>query len=127
MCFGQVKAPEPIKVEKPVFVRNPFLDNPDGSGADSMRTGRSSLVIPSGTGIGFEGQGGVGGTGAGGGLAIGPASGSPGERINSAGITGGVGPAGGTGGPGSIPEEEQENRRQRQRDGRSRGGGPSRS
>ncbi len=69
MCFGQVAAPEPIKIEKPVFVRNPFLDDDDtdARSADALRRGRSSLVIPSGTGIGFEGAGGsveagVGGT-----------------------------------------------------------------
>ena len=60
MCFGQVQAPEPIEIEKPVFVRNPFLDDEDtkARSADALRRGRSSLVIPSGTGIGFEGAGG---------------------------------------------------------------------
>ncbi len=68
MCFPSVKTPEPIKIEKPVYVRNPFLDDEDDKArtADAMRRGRSSLVIPSGTGIGFEGAGGSVEAGAGG-------------------------------------------------------------
>ena len=60
MCFGKVDAPEPIKIEKPVFVRNPFLDadEDDARSANALRRGRSSLVIPTGTGIGFDGPGG---------------------------------------------------------------------
>ncbi|KKK49894.1 hypothetical protein LCGC14_3130450 [marine sediment metagenome] len=68
MCFGNVQAPEPIEIEKPVFVRNPFLDDEDtkARSADALRRGRSSLVIPTGTGIGFEGAGGFAQAGAGG-------------------------------------------------------------
>ncbi len=60
MCFPSVDAPEPIEIEKPVFVRNPFLDEDEQNArsADALRRGRSSLVIPGGTGIGFEGAGG---------------------------------------------------------------------
>ena len=59
MCFPSVQTPEPIEVEKPVFVRNPFLDDEDtkARSADALRRGRSSLVIPTGTGIGFQGAG----------------------------------------------------------------------
>ncbi len=87
MCFGQVSAPEPIKIEKPVFVRNPFLDDDsDARSADAKRRGRSSLVIPSGTGIGFEGAGGSVEAGVGGTVK------SPGRR-----------PGAGTYGPRGIP------------------------
>ncbi len=73
MCFGKVEAPEPIEIEKPVFVRNPFLDDEDDKArsADALRRGRSSLVIPSGTGIGFEGAGGSVEGAAGGASAVG--------------------------------------------------------
>ncbi len=58
MCFGKVTAPEPIEIEKPVFVRNPFLDEDERNArsADALRKGRSSLVIPGSTGIGFSGD-----------------------------------------------------------------------
>lgn len=58
MC--SVDAPPPVEIEKPTFVRNPFLDEntADERTADALRRGRSSLVIPKGTGIGFEGRGG---------------------------------------------------------------------
>ena len=131
MCFGKVASPEPIKVEKPVFVRNPFLDNPDpnsGSAAGDARN-RSSLVIP----IGFEGRGGSMGEGSGSGfgpLSIGGGSEGSGQAINSAGVPGGVGPAGGHQGDALEddinPGGTTRNHRQRQRDGRGRGGGPSR-
>ena len=75
MCFGSVQAPEPIEIEKPVFVRNPFLDDEDtkARSADALRRGRSSLVIPTGTGIGFQGAGGSAAQAAGG--AGGPSAG----------------------------------------------------
>ncbi len=68
MCFGSIEAPEPIEIEKPVFVRNPFLDDEDtkARSADALRRGRQSLVIPTGTGIGFEGAGGSSAQSAGG-------------------------------------------------------------
>ena len=61
MC--KVKAPKPqvIEQERPVFARNAYLDDAENSRTGVMRRGRSSLVIPMETGIGFEGRGGVSG------------------------------------------------------------------
>lgn len=58
MC--SVDAPDPVEIEKPTFVRNPFLDEDtnDVRSATALRRGRSSLVIPTGTGVGFDGRGG---------------------------------------------------------------------
>ncbi len=76
MCFPDVSGPEPIKVKKPVYVRNPFLDDEDSDArtADASRRGRSSLVIPSGTSIGFAGAGSTSE------LGIGGIARSPGQR-----------------------------------------------
>ena len=74
MCFPSVKTPEPVEIEKPVFVRNPFLDEDEKSArsASAIRRGRSSLVIPTGKGIGFSGaEGSVEAGAAGGSNAIG--------------------------------------------------------
>lgn len=58
MCKAP-KAPE-IKIPKPEFLRNPFLDEArsDAALVDSLRTGRSSLRVPldTGLGIGFSGR-----------------------------------------------------------------------
>jgi len=109
MCFGKVEAPEPIEIEKPVFVRNPFLDDEeqDARSAQALRRGRSSLVIPSKTGIGFEGGGGSVAAGAGG----------------SGGIPGGSATTpGGSAGPAGIPRPGPGGPRTRNRGG---GGGVS--
>lgn len=58
MCTGGNKAPEPKPVEKPAFVHNPYLDADETKEGAKIRTGRSSLVIPLGESIGFEGRGG---------------------------------------------------------------------
>jgi hypothetical protein len=57
MC--SVDAPKPVEVEKPVFVRNPFLDEAAGDvkTAAALRRGRSSLVIPKNNSIGTSGRG----------------------------------------------------------------------
>lgn len=62
MCSVDAPAPTIIEADKPTFVRNPFLDDLDGdvASADALRRGRSSLVIPRGDGIGFEGRNGAG-------------------------------------------------------------------
>lgn len=68
MCSVDAPAPTVIEADKPTFVRNPFLDELDAdvASADALRRGRSSLVIPTGDGIGFSGRGGTGaGTGIG--------------------------------------------------------------
>ena len=103
MCFGHVEAPEPIEIEKPVFVRNPFLDDEDDKAqtADALRRGRGSLVIPSRMGIGFEGAGGsveaggagaagAGGSGGGGSGKYGPAGISSAPKGPAAASTGGT-------------------------------------
>ncbi len=102
MCFGKVEAPEPIKIEKPVFVRNPFLDDDteDVRSADAMRRGRSSLVIPTGTGIGFEGEGGV----AGGSAQGNPNNNSRNPNLNIRGSGAGQYQGGAGGGPGGDGE-----------------------
>ena len=65
MCSVDAPEPQTIEVEKPTFVRNPFLDelDNDARSADALRRGRSSLVIPMGESIGFTGRGGEGGRG----------------------------------------------------------------
>lgn len=61
-------APDPpeIKVPKPQYLRNPFLDDArsDAALVDSLRSGRSSLRVPldTGLGIGFTGRPGSGAT-----------------------------------------------------------------
>jgi len=87
MC--SVDAPPPVEIEKPTFVRNPFLDEDtnDVRSADSLRRGRSSLVIP--TDASFDGRGGTAGN---------TGTGNP----NGNGSNGGVG-GGGRNAPGAIP------------------------
>ena len=107
MCFGQVDAPEPVEIKKPVFVRNPFLDDEDDKArtADAMRRGRSSLVIPTGTGIGFSGADGSAEAGAGGAKsAIGP-GGIAGSGSNSRYNVGTYINSPGPGGPGGDDEQ----------------------
>ena len=95
MC--SVDAPEAVEIDKPTFVHNPFLDDDtsDARSADALRRGRSSLVIPTGQGIGFDGRGGstsAGGTGNPNG------NGRPGGRGGNGGPSGiGPGPSGGGG------------------------------
>lgn len=79
MC--SVSAPAPVEVEKPVFVRNPYLDEiqQDTKTAAALRRGRSSLVIPANDSIGTAGRGGSKDTGdadsGGGSKALSPISG----------------------------------------------------
>lgn len=98
MCSVDAPAPTVIEADKPTFVRNPFLDELDAdvASADALRRGRSSLVIPTGDGIGFSGRGGTGGS---------TGTGDP----NGNGSSGGIGGSGGgpfnpgTPPPGGIP------------------------
>jgi hypothetical protein len=95
MCSVDAPAPQVIEADKPVTVRNPYLDETDRAvaSADALRRGRSSLVIPTNTGIGFEGRG-AGGAGTSGGTPFGNAAGPIGNRGGSAG-----GSSGGNAGP----------------------------
>ena len=62
MCSIKAPKPEPIKIDKPQYLHNPYLDDArnGGASADALRTGRSALRIPldTGLGIGFQGRGG---------------------------------------------------------------------
>lgn len=91
MC--SVDAPAPVEIEKPTFVRNPFLDDDtsDVRSADALRRGRSSLVIP--TNASFGGRGGS--------VAI-TQTGSPQGNSQPGGIGGGGGTGLATGGPKPI-------------------------
>mgnify|MGYP003667850109 CR=1 FL=1 len=66
MCSIKAPKPEPIKIDKPQYLHNPYLDDArnGGASADALRTGRSALRIPldTGLGIGFQGRGGSQGT-----------------------------------------------------------------
>lgn len=61
MCVASPKAPvaPAAKVEKPVFIRNPYLDEKENKDGVPNRTGRADFLIPLETGIGFEGRGGT--------------------------------------------------------------------
>lgn len=62
MCMGSktIAAPPPPKEEKPIFIRNPYLDEKENKQGISIRSDRASLTVPLETGIGFEGRGGSG-------------------------------------------------------------------
>lgn len=66
MCKISTPKPEPIKIDQPQYLRNPYLDDARNSGASaaSQRTGRSALRIPldTGLGVGFSGRDGSQGT-----------------------------------------------------------------
>jgi hypothetical protein len=62
MCVGGSPDPAPVqeKREKPVFVRNPYLDDENkGNNANRVGRGMLSLAIPLAQSIGFEGRGGA--------------------------------------------------------------------
>lgn len=91
MCSVDAPEPQVIEADKPVTVRNPYLDETDRAvaAADALRRGRSSLVIPGNTGIGFAGRG-AGGGATSGGQAQGNSRGPLGNRqAGNAGSTGG--------------------------------------
>lgn len=68
MCSIKPPKPEPIKIQQPQYMRNPYLDDTrDAETAYSAgRVGRSTLRIPlgNGKGVGFSGRGGRQGTSA---------------------------------------------------------------
>lgn len=96
MCSVDAPEPQVIEADKPVTVRNPYLDETDRAvaAADALRRGRSSLVIPGNTGIGFAGRG-AGGGATSGGQAQGNGRGPIGNRGSRAG--------GGASTPGAAP------------------------
>lgn len=64
MCIGSSPEPQTIVKEKsPTVLRNPYLDEADDDSGVG-RTGRNELTISTGRGIGFEGRGGIGQSGA---------------------------------------------------------------
>lgn len=93
MCSVDAPEPQVVEVDKPAFVRNPYLDEADADArsAAALRRGRSSLVIPTEAGqVGFTGRGGS---------AVPSVGGTP--NGNSRNPLGGGGPSGGgsSGGP----------------------------
>lgn len=104
MCSVDAPEPQVVEVDKPAFVRNPYLDDLDNDArsADALRRGRSSLVIPTGVGqVGFSGRGGSAGVSAGGtpnGNSRGPNRSGPGGGGSTGNYSGGSTPAYGGGG-----------------------------
>jgi len=93
MCSVDAPAPTVIEADKPTLVRNPYLDETDNdvASADALRRGRSSLVIPTGTGLGFSGRDSIG-SGTSGGAPNGNARGPMGSGGGRLAIPGGSGP-----------------------------------
>lgn len=63
MCIGNNPPPAkaaPAADQKPVFIRNPYLDSKENAQGIASRTDRASLMIPLETGIGFTGRNGTG-------------------------------------------------------------------
>lgn len=92
MCSVDAPEPQVIEADKPVTVRNPYLDETDKAvaSADALRRGRSSLVIPTARGIGFEGRSGAG-SATSGGTAFGNSQGPIGKKGKKGSSGGGSG------------------------------------
>lgn len=129
MC--SVDAPDPVvqEVKKPTFVRNDYLDalSADQRKVGAMRAGRTSLVVPTGTGVGFSGrnaQGSQGGVGFSTGTTVGASAGGTGRAVGDRSFGGGnISGGGGTTNITSSGSGTGVMRRRGRRTGRGGGGG----